>query len=157
MLLSDVRMKIKAASDVNEEESIQKSKMQLEKMFRRQLAKCVGRGALTLGTEESLPTQKLKIPEICNEGFLDVSAIPQQMDEESQAQQQKTLKFELTSKEAKDMLQWAEFHNGVSAALQISQQSQSPIKNARNWIMFHRPQAPKNKHGGFLLGLGLLG
>lgn len=23
--------------------------------------------------------------------------------------------------------------------------------------MFHRPQNPKNKHGGFLLGLGLLG
>ena len=56
MLLSDVKMKIKAASDVNEEERIQKSKIQLEKMFRRQLAKCVGRGAFTLGTEESLPT-----------------------------------------------------------------------------------------------------
>jgi len=29
------------------------------------LSKCIGRGAFTLATEESLPTQKLNIPKIC--------------------------------------------------------------------------------------------
>ena len=57
------------------------------------------------------------------------------------------------------MMQWCEFHNGVSAALKISSQSfsQGPNKNSRNWIMQYRPILPKNEHGGFLLGLGLMG
>ena len=34
-------------------------KIQLEKIFRRHLSKCVGRGALTLGTQETIPTETL--------------------------------------------------------------------------------------------------
>lgn len=33
-------------------------------MFKRQLSKCVGRGAVLLGTQETLPTEKLDIPPI---------------------------------------------------------------------------------------------
>lgn len=82
-----------------------------------------------------------------------------QLDESELQPQPMTLNFDITSKEAKDLVQWAEFHNGVASALMIARSSfnSSPIKNARNWIMYHRPQTPKNEHGGFLLGLGLLG
>lgn len=56
-------------------------------------------------------------------------------------------------------MQWPDFHNGVAAALRIQRESfgLNPAKSSRNWIMYHRPVVPKNEHGGFLLGLGLLG
>ena len=81
--MSDVKMKIKVQSELNEEQRVENQKELLKKMFRRQLAKCIGRGALTLGTEQSLPTEKLKIPEICNEAFLDMSAIVTQLEEDT--------------------------------------------------------------------------
>ena len=58
MLRSDLMMKVTVptGADLTEEERVVKSKQVLEKMYRRQLSKCVGRGAMTLGTEESLPT-----------------------------------------------------------------------------------------------------
>lgn len=51
-----MKVQVPTSADLTEEERVVKSKQVLEKMFRRQLAKCVGRGALTLGSEESLPT-----------------------------------------------------------------------------------------------------
>lgn len=51
-----MKVAVPTTNELSEEERLAKSKLLLEKMFRRQLAKCIGRGALTLGTEESLPT-----------------------------------------------------------------------------------------------------
>jgi len=51
-----MKVTVPTGADLTEEERVVKSKQVLEKMYRRQLAKCVGRGAMTLGTEESLPT-----------------------------------------------------------------------------------------------------
>ena len=45
-------------------------KVQLEKVFRRHLSKCVGRGALTLGTQETIPTETLQIPKISQTGYI---------------------------------------------------------------------------------------
>ena len=33
-------------------------------MFKRQLSKCIGRGAAQIGTKETLPTEKLETPPI---------------------------------------------------------------------------------------------
>jgi anaphase-promoting complex subunit 1 len=128
-------------------------------MFRRQVSKCVGRGALWLGTEKSLPIQKLDIPKICLNAFIAVSAQGQMDESELRPTQPPVISVELKTKEEKQSMQWPEFHNGVAAALKIAETSfsNSHIKNTRNWIMYHRPQNPKNEHGGFLLGLGLLG
>jgi hypothetical protein len=68
-----MKVTVPTSADLTEEERVVKSKQILEKMFRRQLAKCVGRGAMTLGTEESLPTQKLDIPKICPTAFIAMS------------------------------------------------------------------------------------
>ena len=60
-------MKIKESSlagELNEEQFMANQKSMLDKMFKRQLSKCIGRGAVQLGTEETLPTEKLDIPPI---------------------------------------------------------------------------------------------
>jgi hypothetical protein len=44
---------------MNEEERQRRQKLQLDKLFTRHLSKCIGRGALTLGTQETLPTETL--------------------------------------------------------------------------------------------------
>lgn len=49
---------------LNEEEKQRRQKLQLDKLFSRHLSKCIGRGALTLGTQETLPTETLSIPKI---------------------------------------------------------------------------------------------
>ncbi|TFK48330.1 hypothetical protein OE88DRAFT_1704786 [Heliocybe sulcata] len=53
-----------------------------------------------------------------------------------------------------DWIAWAEFHNGVAAALRISPASGSADSS---WIAFNRPKDSTYQHGGFLLGLGLNG
>ena len=53
---------------VNETERQRQIKTHLEKVFRRHLSKCVGRGALTLGTQETIPTETLEIPKINQTG-----------------------------------------------------------------------------------------
>ena len=55
------------SSDQNtmtDEEKIRSQKVQLDKLFKRHLSKCVGRGALSLGTQETIPTETLLIPKI---------------------------------------------------------------------------------------------
>lgn len=51
-----MKISVPLQNEMSEEERLTKQKVLLEKMFRRQLSKCIGRGALSLGTEESLPT-----------------------------------------------------------------------------------------------------
>lgn len=63
----------------------------------------------------------------------------------------------------KELLQWPQFHNGASAALEIimsvnAQRKKDESGNfLKTWIMQHRPQIPRSDHGGFLLSLGLFG
>ena len=53
---------------LDETERQRQIKAQLEKVFRRHLSKCTGRGALTLGTQETIPTETLEIPKINQTG-----------------------------------------------------------------------------------------
>lgn len=50
---------------------------------------------------------------------------------------------------------WAEFHNGVAAALRISPSSSSSVDSS--WITFNKPTELSAEHAGFLFGLGLNG
>jgi hypothetical protein len=65
MLSSQVDMILKIDQETGNAEEIQNErKAHLEKLYRRHLSKCVGRGALTLGTQETIPTETLQIPTI---------------------------------------------------------------------------------------------
>jgi hypothetical protein len=58
-------MTIKIEKENQDPEVLQKERTNLlEKMFKRHLSKCIGRGALTLGTQETIPTETLQIPTI---------------------------------------------------------------------------------------------
>lgn len=59
-----------------------------------------------------------------------------------------------TGKMPSEALGWAEFHNGVAAALRISP-STGAIDSS--WISFNRPTELSSEHAGFLFGLGLNG
>ncbi|SCV02560.1 LAMI_0H00562g1_1 [Lachancea mirantina] len=52
------------------------------------------------------------------------------------------------------MIQWGEFHAGVSSGLLVSKKAKGVTGS---WITFNRPQNLTAQHGGFLLGLGLNG
>ena len=124
---------------------------------------------MTLGTQETIPTETLQIPKISQTGYIP-NASQNELDEAQVASSTVTLDL---NREEREGLMWPNFHNGVASALRIAQssfkrpeKSTSGIKSsthtnsmnqARNWIMYHKPQEPRNEHGGFLLGIGLLG
>jgi hypothetical protein len=74
----------------------------LDKMFKRQLSKCVGRGAVQLGTEETLPTEKLDIPQITASAFILKKST--QNDENPLSAVAVTITVEIKSKEEKEMM-----------------------------------------------------
>ena len=118
----------------DEQLTVERQKV-LDKMFLRQLSKCVGRGALSFGTVQTLPTESLKFPKINQTGFSPLSETYMQV--------------EFKDDTSKDILQWPEFHNGVSAAMKIalsfnkirgsSNTDINQVQHTRNWIMYHKP------------------
>lgn len=53
-----------------------------------------------------------------------------------------------------DKVNWAFFHAGVSAGLSISREAKGIDTS---WIMYNKPSELSNRHGGFILALGLQG
>lgn len=53
-----------------------------------------------------------------------------------------------------EKVSWAFFHAGAEAGLSISRNAKGVDTS---WILFNKPQELKNRHAGFLLGLGLNG
>lgn len=114
----------------------------------RQSALCVGRGAFTLGAVFPLPTELLPIPAFVLSGRFPPQAGVQSLD---------------PSHHKQELNVWAEFNNGVAAALQVA----TSTEVSRGWIAHHRSassnpasadgQVSSNAHAGFLLGLGLRG
>lgn len=98
----------------------------------------IGFGAVAYATEKPLATQKWTRPQL-NFTYL----FP---DGTKIALQQSDLD--------KDVLQWGEFHGGVSSGLRISRKAKG-INGS--WITFCKPNELDAQHGGFLLGLGLNG
>ncbi|CAE7224817.1 ANAPC1, partial [Symbiodinium sp. CCMP2592] len=116
----------------------------------RQAALCVGRGAFTLGALRPLPTELLRIPPLNLSGRFPPQGGVQSLD---------------PNHHKPELNVWAEFNNGVAAALQVSGPG---AEVSRGWILHHRAQSAQgqatndnqvsnNTHAGFLLGLGLRG
>lgn len=88
-----------------EELKVAKDKL-LDKLFLRHLSKTIGRGLLSVGTSDIIFAEQLKIPKINSEAK--VSSTDQ------------TIPVEIKDEFSKELLQWPQFHNGASAALQIA-------------------------------------
>lgn len=56
------------------------------------------------------------------------------------------------------MVQWSEFSNGVANSIRLSNEvlSVNP-ESLKTWIFYQKPETLDFEHGGFLMGLGLLG
>jgi hypothetical protein len=61
---------------------------------------------LQFGTVQTLPTETLRIPKINQTGFAPMSETYMQVEFKDEA--------------SKDIMQWPEFHNGVSATMKIA-------------------------------------
>jgi len=57
-------------ASLSEEEALKKKHEILFRLFQRQISKCVGRGALQVGTLKTTPTETLSVPKINQTGFL---------------------------------------------------------------------------------------
>ena len=106
----------------------------------RQNAKCVGRGALKLGTIDTVPTEKLKIPQINTTALLPPDNKKVELKEENSC-----------------VAGWAHFHNGVATGLQLATEFDPNSNHIKNWILYHRPPQPQDEFGGFLMAMGFHG
>ena len=139
--------KIPNAETLSEENLKEAKAKLLDKLFARHLSRMVGRGLLTLGTQDTIPTEMLSIPRINTSSY--VPAL------------EASLQVEIKDDISKELLQWPQFHNGAASALKITmslqQQREKDPNFVRNWIMQHKSATPRSDHGGFLLTLGLFG
>jgi hypothetical protein len=111
-----------------------------ENWVTRQNAKWVGRGALKLGTIHTVPTEKLKIPDIWTTALIPPDNKKVELRDENNCH-----------------LGWAEFHNGVATGLQLATEFDPFSNHIKNWILYHRPPQAKNDFGGFLMAMGFHG
>lgn len=127
-------------SQWTESELLEKQKEQVTVVATGTLAIPAGRGLIQFGLRFPLPTEKFDIM-----GFnLTCLVKPTNL----LVNADKSLFSE-------EKVNWAFFHQGAAAGLQISPQAKG-IDN--NWITFNKPSGePSNRHAGFLLALGLNG
>ncbi|CAD8214154.1 unnamed protein product [Paramecium pentaurelia] len=140
----DIRIKTKMTEHIPEERLDQDAPSVLLKLLNRKLAMFVGLGSLTYGTSDHFITDQIKFPQLNLSGIL----------------QQNSLKLTIdsTREDYTQMTQWPEFHLGVTLSLQLSKKLKGLSQESlRTWIFYQKPQNPSNIHGGFMLGLGLLG
>lgn len=123
-----------------ESELLDKQKEQVTTVATGTLAIPAGRGLMQFGLRFPLPTEKFDIM-----GFnLTCLVKPTNL----LVNADKSLFSE-------EKVNWAFFHQGAAAGLQVSPQAKG-IDN--NWITFNKPSGdPSNRHAGFLLALGLNG
>ncbi|CAI4739708.1 BBL_G0044880.mRNA.1.CDS.1 [Saccharomyces cerevisiae] len=99
----------------------------------------VGWGAVAYATEKPISTQKWVIqPLNLISVFPDDTKITVKAPEDI----------------AHDIVEWGQFHAGVSSGLRISKKATGITGS---WIAFNKPKELDAYHGGFLLGLGLNG
>lgn len=113
----------------------------------QRLSSFVGKGAVDLGTEGVSVTDYVNIPAICTTGRI------------KEKERNFSYLFNLENQTDKSQMNWAEFHNGVSAALSISKKSLSKIdkEGLRTWIEYQKTDLQRYDHAGLVYGLGLQG
>ncbi|KUI62408.1 Negative regulator of mitosis [Cytospora mali] len=123
-----------------ESEYLEKQKEQVTIVATGTLAIPAGRGLMQYGLRFPLPTEKYDIMGFNLTCLVKPTNILVNAD--------KSLFIE-------EKVNWAFFHQGAAAGLQVSPQAKG-IDN--NWIIYNKPSGePSNRHAGFLLALGLNG
>ena len=78
----------------------------LEKKFVKSLSKMVGRGILSLGTKEIIPTEMIQFPKISTQAI-------------DAADNNSRVYVDIKEETLKELLHWPNFHNGASSAFKI--------------------------------------
>ncbi|KAF8742114.1 20s cyclosome subunit (apc1/BimE), partial [Rhizoctonia solani] len=141
-MLNSSRMaivKLKERPELSEHDQATENQQVAFFLAERTFSLAFGRGAYTFGSVPTVMTDVYTIPKI----ELSVKIYPQNV----------TITLE-PNRIPPDCKQYAEFHNGVAAALRISPSSGSIDSS---WIAFNRPNELTAEHAGFLYGLGLTG
>lgn len=121
-------------------ELLEKQKEQVTIIATGTLAVPAGRGLMQFGLRFPLPTERLDIVGFNLTCLVKPTNILVNADK---------------SMFVEEKVNWAFFHQGAAAGLQISPQAKG-IDN--NWIIYNKPHGePSNRHAGFLLALGLNG
>lgn len=124
----------------SESEYLEKQKEQVTVIATSTLAIPAGRGLMQFGLRFPLPTEKYDVMGFNLTCLVKPTNILVNAD--------KSLFVE-------EKVNWAFFHQGAAAGLQISPQAKG-VDN--NWIIYNKPSGePSNRHAGFLLALGLNG
>ncbi|POS73766.1 hypothetical protein DHEL01_v207839 [Diaporthe helianthi] len=124
----------------SESEYLEKQKERVTVVATSTLAIPAGRGLMQFGLRFPLPSEKYEVMGFNLTCLVKPTNILVNAD--------KSLFVE-------DKVNWAFFHQGAAAGLQVSPQAKG-IDN--NWITYNKPGGePSNRHAGFLLALGLNG
>lgn len=126
------------SSETNYTNLLKKKRKFAEIVSLRTLTSGIGWGAVAFATEKPLSTQKWTRPKLNLMAiFPDGTKVSTDADSLD-----------------KELLEWGEFHGGVSSGLRISKKATGITGS---WIAFNKPPELDAQHGGFLLGLGLNG
>ncbi|QRW13959.1 anaphase-promoting complex subunit 1 [Ceratobasidium sp. AG-Ba] len=134
-----VVIKLKERPELSEHDQAAENQQVAHCIAERTFSLAFGRGAYTFGSVPTVMTDVYTIPKI----ELSVKIYPQNITVMPEA-----------NRIPPDCFQFANFHNGVAAALRISPSSGSVDSS---WIAFNRPNELTAEHAGFLYGLGLTG
>ncbi|KAJ1300671.1 hypothetical protein OPQ81_002319 [Rhizoctonia solani] len=134
-----VIVKLKERPELSEHDQAAENQQVTFFLAERTFSLAFGRSAYTFGSVPTVMTDVYTIPKI----ELSVKIYPQNV----------TVSLE-PNRIPPDCKQYADFHNGVAAALRISPSSGSVDSS---WIAFNRPNELTAEHAGFLYGLGLTG
>ncbi|KAL4431853.1 hypothetical protein ABPG74_012665 [Tetrahymena malaccensis] len=141
--IKDIQIKQKYVEDISEEAFEVESQNILRKFVTRRFSCLIGQGGFNFGSWSTYMTEIVKVPKI------NLSAV-----------MPNDIKVTLDTKDEKDMNMclWPEFHNGVATSLKLSKSVMNMnSENLKTWIFYQKPENVEYDHGGFLLGLGLLG
>ena len=141
-------LKLHNTPNLTEAEGVQQQQVKLMVLGFRTMALPFGRGAVTLGTLQPLPTEQLRIPTMCLAGKL-----PDQNNAVVNLDLSNTLPAP-GGGGFSDYTAWPEFHNGLASGLRLTAAGQ---QLTRTWIVYNKPNEPSYTHAGFLLALGLTG
>lgn len=150
LLASDVPVPIALGADQEpgDPELVTAQQSRLLALACRTMARPLGRGALTLGTVQPLPTQGLGVPPLALGGRLT------QHNDAVTALATSALPEASGGGAMCDLSAWPEFHNGVAAGLRLAA---GGTQLSRTWIVYNKPEDPTYAHAGVLFGLGLTG
>jgi anaphase-promoting complex subunit 1 len=140
--LLNVYLPSNASLGHNDQDVVAMQQDQLQRLVKRRMSSCIGRGMLTFGTSEAMLTEPISVPPLVVQGRLVSSKVTLSLD---------------ATRLLPEHLWWPQFHNGVSAALSVHLQLGSlPSHILGSWVAYNKSSAGDATHAGLLLGLGLL-